>query len=662
MSQTNANAEVILNLVMDADERTEGMMPGWDIELARQKMLFFTTPSEFAETFEVVSRALNAKFTDSGCALKKRAISFMLGIAESLLSPVELDHNLQNKKLFCCCSMMPDEDVAKYQKAAADLVRGWAKQDNEAFVKVTSLIKLEDTAVNKGDNLFTGWARKWETDNGRNPYATADDYLACFSALYQRGMYYPDLYFAREQGKTKTQFFNDYGLQAARCRRMGSLGGTTNPAIAVLGEDDMSGKGNIWGDETTNYILQFPNKWHEVRKVIAKEQVAKGEAEDWGAVKFTEWVVVDAMLGLRSIFLHKGLGRVAFQLRPDWHNDEKKLTYAGGEISDILCERVKVFDEILLDGANDKYKEIVAPRVGWANNHFKIACTGQACLNTIRSFNAGYSEAYPDALKHRMFTNVTLSYEVPQMYAASMATENGIRDYEKRTGEKVDDGEGGSVVTSMIGRFNDAIRDYRVRAMLSALPADSKFKGIDPVSVKKLTDQSVNNSEFIAAVKSAGIGFDPAAEEDAIDRAGTLCTKRVVMLLEKNEGLARTRILTASKRNFFQNTELLDVPFSTDFGNIQRMFMAEMPLEIGNWKTLYDDMNADGYPATGSVWGKRHETLTKIWPDWAKVFEADTVKPDEYETTIYVAPTLKQFIGMWNDNIARAKKFAEEVK
>ena len=91
-------------------------------------------------------------------------------------------------------------------------------------------------------------------------------------------------------------------------------------------------------------------------------------------------------------------------------------------------------------------------------------------LNTVRSFNAGYSEAYPDAVKERMFTNVTLSYEVPQMYAASMATENGIRDYEKRTGEKVDDGEGGSVVTSMIGRFNDAIRDYRVKAILAALP------------------------------------------------------------------------------------------------------------------------------------------------------------------------------------------------
>ncbi len=664
MSQDiNANAEVILNLIMDADERTEGMMPGWDLELARQKMLFFTTPDEFAGTFGAVARALDAKFQESGSALRERSISFMLGIAESLLSPVELHHNLQNPRLFCCCSRMSDEDVDGFQVSSTDLVRSWAAQDNQAFLNVTAAIKCEDLAINKGDNLFAGWAIKWEEENGRDPYASVDDYLSCFGALYLRGMYYPDLYFAREEGLTKTQFFNDYGLQAARCRRMGSLGGTTNPAIAVLGEDDMSGIGNIWGQAATDYILSFPNKWHEVRKVIAKEQVAGGYPDDWGATKFTEWVVVDAMLGLRSVFLLKGLGRVAFQLRPDWHSDEKALTYLGGEVYDILCARVKLFDDILLDGASECYSPVVESRVGWSNNHFKIACTGQAALNVVRSFNAGRSEAYPDAVKHRMFTNVTLSYEVPQMYASEMATENGIRDYEKRTGEKVDDGEGGSVVTSMIGRFNDAIRDYRVKAILAALPASSKFRGLDPASVKKLTDASVNNAEFVAEANAAGMAFDPVSEEDAIDRAGTLCTKRVVMLLEKNEGLARTRILTASKRNFFQNTELLDVPFSTDFGNIQRMYLGVMPLEISNWKTLYDDMGADCYPVAGSIWAKRAETLARIWPDWGKVFHSpDGVQPSEYENAIYVQPTLKQFIGMWNTNVERAKKAAEAAR
>ncbi|NLN78430.1 MAG: hypothetical protein GX141_05900 [Armatimonadetes bacterium] len=651
----SANAEVILNLVLEADERTEGMMPGWDIELARQKMLFFTTPNDFAVDFADIGRALDAKFEDSSPRLRERIISFMLGVAESLLAPVELDHNLSARRLHGDAIFATPTTRIIYG-SAIDLVHKWSEIDPEALKRVLEQIKLEDTATNKGDNLFAGWARKWQEENNLDPYANAGNYISCFCLLYQKGMYYPDLYFAREQGETRTQFFNDYGLQAVRCRRMGSLGGTTNPAIAVLGEDDLSGKGNIWGQEATDYVLSFPNKWHEVRKIIAREQIAKGEAEDWGAVKFTEWVVVDAMLGLRSIFLLRGLGRVAFQLRPDWHSDEKKLTYAGGQIYDILCDRVKVFDDILLDGADPVYMQAAAKRIGKSNNHFKIACTGQAALNTIRSFNAGRSEAFPDAVKERMFTNVTLSYEVPQMYAASMATENGIRDYEKRTGEAVDDGEGGSVVTSMIGRFNDAIRDYRVHVLLDGVGSD-----LNPASIKKLTDPAINNADFIAECRSKGIEFDPEAEEDAIDRAGSLCTKRVTVLLQ-NESV-RPRILTASKRNFFQNTELLDVPFSTDFGNIQRMYLDVMPLEIDDWKTLPRDMDADGFPTAGKIWASRNDTLKRIWPDWEKVFNStDGVAASEYEDTIYVAPTLKQFIGMWNDNVARAKSACDEAK
>ncbi|MGB9619054.1 MAG: hypothetical protein ACPL7K_01425, partial [Armatimonadota bacterium] len=642
---TSAHTQRIIDLVLDADPRTREMMPGWDIELALQKLIFLNRPDEFESSFGAVSEALDARFAGADSQLRERAVAFMLGTAESLLSPVELDHNLSRRE-FHGDGAMSAEDAARFQKAAADLVKKWFDQDREAFLTVTARIKAEDLAANKGDNLFGGWARRWEKENGRDPYANPADYLECFGALYQRDTYYPSLYFAREEGRTKTQFFNDYGMQAARCRRMGSLGGTTNPVIAVSGEDDMSGVGCIWGEEAKQFICGFPNKWHEVRRLIAREQVAGGYPDDWGATRFTEWVVVDAMLGLRSVFLLRGLGRVAFQLRPDWHDDEKKLTYAGGEIYARLCERVKLFDDILLDGADELYAKLAAHRIGKSNNHFKVACTGQAALNVIRNFNAGFSPTYPDALKERMFTNTTLSYEVSQMYAAHAATDEGIADYERRTGEKVDDGQGGSVVTSMIGRFNDAIRSYRVAALLAALPESSKFKSIDPASIKKLTDPAVNNPEFIAAAKAAGIDFDPVSEEDAIDRAGTLCTKRVVILLEKERGLSRTRILTASKRNFFQNTELLDVPFSTDFGNIQRMYLDIMPLEITDWKSLYQDMDANGYPVPGSIWAKRHEILSRIWPDWKRVFEKDGVQPSEYGTAIYVVPTLKQFIAM----------------
>ncbi len=659
-SDLSLHTDSIANLVLGKDRRNQGMMPGWDLELARQKMLFFTTPAQFVGVLVAVERVLDEAMPEADLDSRERIISFMLGIAESLSSPVELDHNLSRKQ-WHGNEAMSEGAANSNRNYAAGIAARWAEEDLPAFLAVTARIKAEDLAANKGDNLFAGWGKKWEAEHGRDPYASVDDYLSCFGELYARDKFYPSLYFAREKGLTKTQFFNDYGMQAARCRRMGSLGGTTNPVIAVIGEDDMSGIGCMWGEEASKLICQFPNKWHEVRRHVAQEQVSGEHPDDWAAVRFTEWVVVDAMLGLRSIFLLRGLGRVAFQLRPDWHDDEKKLTYAGGEIYQRLCERVKLFDEILLEGVDERYKALAAPRVGKSNNHFKIACTGQASLNVVRSFNAGRSEAYPDAIQERMFTNVTLSYEVPQMHAAVMATEDGIRDYEKRTGKTVDDGEGGSVVTSMIGRFNDAIREYRMRALLAALPESSEFRKIEPASVKKLTDASVNNPEFIAAVRAAGVTFEPEAEENAIDRAGTLCTKRVVILLE-NAGIDRTRILTASKRNFAQNSELLDVPFSTDFGNIQRMYLDLMPLDIPNWKTLYDDMTPDGMPAPGSIWAKRHETLSRIWPDWAKVFEIDGVKPADYASAIYVGPTLKQFLGMWQENVARAARFAGEAR
>lgn len=658
----NRSAVLISDLIIGRDVRTEGMMPGWDIELAVQKTLFMTKPVDFPGLVSSVSSLLDAAYKTECCDTRRRCISYLLSIAESLGSPVELHHNLQSKALNGN-SLLSDKDAASLRKSAVDMLLAWEKMDKAAVAAVLSGIKLEDIAINKGDNLFGTWGRNWQKDTGRDPYGSISDYLECFTKLYDPELYYPELYFAREEGKTNTQFFNDYGMQAARCRRTGSLGGTTNPAIAVMGENDLSGEGNIWGDEATAFIKSKTNKWNEIRKVIAAEQIKRNEADDWGATAFTEWVVVDAMLGLRSIFLLRGLGRVAFQLRPDWHMEEKKLTYAGGSIYAQLGKRVSVFDEILLEDVGEPYTAVAAARVGKANNHFKIACTSQVALNVVRAFNAGQHPVFSDAVKERMFTNVTLSYEVPQMMAASLATENGIKDYMERTGEKVDDGQGGSVVTSMIGRFNDAIRIYRIKALLAALPeGDARKESMNPSSYKTLEDPALTDPAFVKAVRDAGIDFDPAAEEDAIDHAASLLTKRTELILKSKYGLKRTRLLTASKRKFHQNTDLLDVPFSTDFGNIQAIYLKEMPLKIKNWKTITEDMNPDGTPKAGSDWAKRHEILGKIWPEWKAVWEEDGVKPEEYAGKIYVKPTLDQFIGFWTENVARAKKAREEAE
>lgn len=658
----DAAGRTIIEVALSRDPRCEGMMPGWAIEAARQKLLFFTKPSEFRARFCSIADALSSEFDAGDTTTRTRCIAFMLGIADSLDSIVELHHNLQRPDLHG--ESLSDSDVSATQKIAANLVADWENRSPEAARTVLDCIKTEDLAVNKGDNLFIAWAKDWEARTGVEPYSSTAELLKCFAELYRPETYYVALFLAWERGETDTQFFNDYGLHAARCRKIGSLGGTTNPAIAVMGEDDLDGKGSIHGENATRFITSTPNKWRETRKIIAREQAKLGEGDDWGATAFTEWVVVDAMLGLRSVFLLEGLGRVAFQLRPDWHCEEEKLTRGGGDIYAKLGARMKVFDDILLEGAGEPYVGIAAGRVGKPNNHFKVACTSQVALNLVRAFNAGRHPKYPDAINERMFTNMTLSYEVPQMVATSIAVEEGIAEYEKRTGEKVDDGRGGSVVTSMIGRFNDAIRVFRVEHLLAALPEDSRFRSeIVPSAVKALTDAPLNTPEFKAEIAKSGIEFDPEAEEDAIDHAGSLATKRAVIHVERKYG-KRSRMLTASKRKFHQNTDLLGVPFSTDFGNIQRMYLdlkKAGQLKVDSWTTIRDGMNADGTPATGSVWDRRSQVLARIWPDWTKAFEPDGVRPDEYLDSIYVPPTLNQFLGFWTENIARAKSARESL-
>ena len=82
---------------------------------------------------------------------------------------------------------------------------------------------------------------------------------------------------------------------------------------------------------------------------------------------------------------------------------------------------------------------------------------------------------------------------------------------------------------------------------------------------------------------------------------------------------------------------------------------------MDSWTTIRDGMNPDGTPAPGSVWDRRSQVLARIWPDWTKAFDPDGVRPDEYLDSIYVPPTLNQFLGFWTENIARAKSARESL-
>jgi hypothetical protein len=214
----------IVELVLDADPRAKALPAGADMELAQQKLLFLTPPAEFVATLSAVSKSLDDAFGGAELAQRERMVSFLLGAAESLGSPVELSHNLRNAGIHGKGKTLSSVDAAKARKIAVDVLGAWAQNDKNAFAAAVAKIKDADSAANGGDNLFAAWAKRWAKRNGRDPYATVDDYLACFTPLYQRGMYYPDLYFAREAGKTRTQFLADSSEQAARLRRVGCLG------------------------------------------------------------------------------------------------------------------------------------------------------------------------------------------------------------------------------------------------------------------------------------------------------------------------------------------------------------------------------------------------------------------------------------------------------
>lgn len=289
----------IIDIITDRDPRAKALPSGADLELARQKLLFLTPPTEFAKAFSAISKSLEAEFDAGKPAVRRRVISFMLGVAESLASPVELSHNLQNAKLFGK-DRLSSRDAAALAKTAAGVVAEWATRDKKAFVAVTSEIREVDVAV--PDGLFAAWAKRWEKRNGRDPYASVDDYLACFAPLYQRGMYYPDLYFARESGKTRTQFLADSSVQAARLRRLGCLGCYTKVR-------------SVDGSAEPTFCFAEPHPGH---------------AEP----------VEAATLPFRAVYLIRGLG------------------IPGSS------ETISKFDDILLDGASPVYRKLAAGRAG----------------------------------------------------------------------------------------------------------------------------------------------------------------------------------------------------------------------------------------------------------------------------------------------------------
>ncbi|HID06000.1 MAG TPA: hypothetical protein EYP10_02510, partial [Armatimonadetes bacterium] len=552
VASLQAKVRLILTVVEGKDERTKHLMDGDDARISAYKLIFFTTPEEYRSLAPAIRSELKQRYEGSDTATRRRYAQFVLSWADSMHSPVDLDHNLTRCE-WHSDSILTDDEIENERTELLTLLREWQAQDSVTASDILNYLRECAYNVNsaKGENLFRAWALKWQSEHGVDPFGTYEDYIKHRAALFARGNYYVEQYFARRAGKTITQFFNDYSEQADDCRKLGSLGGTTNPVIATLGEDDI------------------PCKWAPVRRRIAEQQLRDGKDDEWAGTTFTEEVVVNAMLGQRPVFLLEGLGRVAFQLRTDKHEDIDYLLTEGPEIYQRLCARLRPVDEIFLEGADELYHRLSQGRVGHSNNHFKVSITGRVGLRVLREFNAGNNK-----YGVRLYTNATVTHDLSQIAASVDATMEGIRAYQERTGEQIaeETTEGGSVVTSMMGRFLDAMRQERIEILLNALD-ESLRDEIKPQISKStlLTDPILNNERVINALRERGVEFQPEIEEQAVRDFATLITKMSIIYAVKKYGWqVGNRILSASKRNFEQNTDLEnEVRYSTDFGDIQ---------------------------------------------------------------------------------------------
>jgi hypothetical protein len=630
--------ESILRVASGDDKRTWHLIDGDDARIAAYKLVFFTTPNEYRELAPSLREEVRRRFTNADKAKRKRYMQFALSWADSIHSPVDLDHNLCRVE-WHGESILSDGEIEVEKEQLIELLKWMQEQDNQTATELLDYLRYYTFNVNsaKGENLFRAWAIKWQEEKGEDPFGTLENYIKHRAELFKRGNYYVEQYFARRAGKTITQFFNDYSEQADDCRKLGSLGGTTNPVIATLGEDDI------------------PCKWAPVRRRIAERQIKEGLDDEWAGTTFTEEVVVNAMLGQRPVFLLEGLGRVAFQLRTDKHDDIDYLLNEAPEIYMRLCERLKPVDEILLEDADELYQKLSEGRVGHSNNHFKVSVTGPVGLKVLREFNAGNNK-----YGVRLYTNATVTHDLSQIVASVDAEIEGMLEYKRKTGQVLAEEvtEGGSVVTSMMGRYLDAMREERLEFILQSL--DEPLRSEVKAKLKKgarLNDPALKDERVIQALREKGIEFDPDAEEKAVMDLPTLITKMAVIYAVKKYGWQLgNRILSASKRNFEQNLNLEnEVRYSTDFGDIQALSIGlkyepnPEPLKGFDWETatpVEDETNH---------WWFVYRMILRMYPDGEKHLRFDGFKPEEWMQKRYNKATLGQFTEKWWLNCKRAR-------
>ncbi|MDT3766745.1 transaldolase family protein [Gleimia hominis] len=309
----------------------------------------------------------------------------------------------------------------------------------------------------------------------------------------------------------------------------GGVGATCNPVIAY----------------TT--ISKYPEIWTDRIRKIAEDNPTWGESEiGWRAVKDMS---IEAAKLLEPAFKETNGrdGRLSVQTDPRFHRDAKKL-------ADQAEEFHKMADNIVV--------KIPATKTGL--------------------------EAIEDATYRGVSVNVTVSFTVAQAVKAAEAIERGLK---KRDAEGLETKNMGPVVTIMVGRLDDWLKE---------------------------------------CVKREGIFIDPSA----LEWAGIAAFKHAYKIFQERG--FRARLLAAAFRNVLQWSEFQggDVVVSPPF----------------KWQKLINDSDYkfEGPRMDIPVDEYYLEQLRRI-PEFTRSYEEDGMTPEEFEDFGATRKTLRQFLNADSD-------------
>lgn len=310
----------------------------------------------------------------------------------------------------------------------------------------------------------------------------------------------------------------------------GAVGATCNPVIAV-----------------TVIKADLP-RWTARIAALAEELPTASESEiGW---KVVEEVSLEAAAMLRPAYdRHGGVnGRLSMQTDPRNHRNAKALADQAEYFSSLA-------DNIIV----------------------KIPATSTGLV------------AIEDAVSRGVSINVTVSFSVAQAVAAGEAIERGLK---AREAAGHDVSGMGNVVTIMVGRLDDWLKD---------------------------------------CVKRDGIDIDPAH----LEWAGIAAFKRAYAIFGER-GL-RSRLLSAAFRNTGQWSELMggDIVISPPFAWQEKIQAAGEAPDHGRIDVPVD-------PAIIA-------SLTEHLPDFVRAYEPDGMTPEEFDTFGPTRKTLRQFLGADED-------------